>query len=723
MASKERQKDSLRGCFEASAEKVSKLKKNIPEDSLHRICLIASMRLVLLRKLRADGYIEGSNLSELWDAALCLGCPLLDASLDSCGLDPLSLLESTCVPDEVTDYSLVFERLEDLGLLRKAKTGKYKAKYKRTNRRRRGAFFTPDAMARRLVTMALGKLVHERSAEGIWSLRVADPACGDGRLLVASLDLMLDALDIQERQRGEYSRRLVKDCLRGVDLDPVCVAMARTSLWLKCDPALGEVEGLQQALVTGDSLLGPVDATDKSSLGWRRTFPDVFARPEAGFDVIVANPPFEVLTGFAKRKGLKSYTKRIRKSGYDLSLSGSLNTYRLFLERSLGLLATGGRMGIVLPFGFMMDRTASRLRAHIIRKAWIEQVEFYPESARSFEGVGQSVVLLTAHKEDGANKSIVMRNGTEDGDSNVVTLEQLELLDQKDLVLPPVAAADISLAARMSSVCSSSVGELADGMVGELDQTKYRSTMMSEHTDTILVRGVHMAPYHVNLELENTQERWVDWEKFSSQRGGGRWHEDIKETRLAQTGIVNMEAGRRLVAALVPEGVVLGNSVNYWVPKEHQLLSKHEIRSYLLAFLNSTPAEWRFRLSSSNNNINLYEIRSLPLPGLTAAFHSDRIESYLDGISKKLHETHVHPLGMVRQITAGWGAPGRTDRVVALLLGRVAGMLMELTPGTEKGRWLEHLMDHLVNWHMGLDEPDLDVMLEQVPARAWKRMP
>ncbi len=719
MASKNRQKDNLRKAFEVTVSRVARLKKGIDEDTLHRISMLGSMRLVVLRNLWSHGYIEACGLAESWDDARDMGCPLLDPELDEKGPDPVAVIESCVVPDDVTDPAKLFERLGDMVLSRKGKSNKYKTTLRRASRRRKGAFFTPDWMAERLVNMALGPVLQGKSAERIFSLRIADPACGDGRLLAKSLDSMLDALGVEGEQRVEASRNMVENCLRGVELDPICAALARTTMWLCCDPAKGPVEGLEHTIVTGDSLLGSIDTKDTLGVGWKTSFAEVFDGNEPGFDVIVANPPFEVLTGFSKRKGLKDYSKKIRKSGYDLALSGSLNTYRLFLERCLSLMADGGRMGIVLPFGFMMDRFASKLRSHILRSGWIEQVHAYPESTRSFDGVGQSVILLAVHKKDGSNKSILLKAAPSHEVLGTVSVEELKILDPKELVLPLARPASISLAARMSSACSSSVGELADGMVGELDQTKFRECMSSEPTETLLVRGVHMAPYDVDLNVRDCRQRWVDMEKFDSERAGGRWRHDITEPRLVQTGIVNMEASRRLVAAIVPTGTVLGNSVNYWVPKQGTLLDRDQTRWYLLAYLNSTPAEWRFRLSSSNNNVNLYEIRSLPLPGLTETFPSDRIETYLDGTMDRIRTAMVHPLGMVRQITAGWGAPGRTDRVVAMLLGRVAQHIESVDVSSEKGRWLEHLLDHLVNWHLGMDEPDLDYMLHEVPVRAW----
>jgi hypothetical protein len=53
------------------------------------------------------------------------------------------------------------------------------------------------------------------------------------------------------------------------------------------------------------------------------------------------------------------------------------------------------------------------------------------------------------------------------------------------------------------------------------------------------------------------------------------------------------------------------------------------------------------------------------------------------------------------------------------LIGSVA-RLLSAGPRPPRERWLAHVLDHLVNWHLGLDEPDLERMLRDVPARAWK---
>ncbi len=681
--------------------------------------MLACLRRALLHELADDGVLGGGDPDELWDRAVELGCPLLSPALDVGGPEPGRAVRLACLTDGNRDLGTLYQRLQEFRLDRKDKA--LTASVARTDRRRSGSFFTPEWMARRLASMALEPVIAGRSIDQLCRLSLLDPACGDGRLLTACIRLMLDAAGIDSDGRPEAARRLVAGTVRGIDLDPVSAALARCALWRLCDPGLGPVEGLDRAIVVGDSicpsLCGGLLPGDE--LRWDRLFPVQCGPGGIGFDALVANPPFEVLTGFARRQGLARYVARIRKSGYSLALSGNINTYRLFLERALDLLAEDGRLAFVLPFGFLMDRTAAPLRRHMLRRGWVERVEVFPESSRVFEQVGQSVILLAAQKSDRSGRKIEVQDGADGSGPHRVAVDQIESLDPETMALPVVFGDAIGLAARMRALNGSSMGELAEGRVGELDQTKYRGCMRSEPDEALLVRGAHLSAFSVHLDTDQSRERWVDRERFFEQRGGGRWSDDLAQPRVVQTGIVNMEAARRLVAAEVPAGVVLGNSVNYWVPRPRSDFEPGDLRAYLLGLLNSTPLEWRFRLTSSNNNINLYEVRSLPLPRLARSHPAERIDDFVDRSSEQIRQSRTSPLEQVRRITAGRGAPGRDDRTVARLIGRVARMLARNGQPENTG-WIQHVLDYLVNWHLGLDEPDLERMLTDVPARAWR---
>jgi len=110
---------------------------------------------------------------------------------------------------------------------------------------------------------------------------------------------------------------------------------------------------------------------------WELMFPEVFLDeaghplPEAGFDAVVGNPPWEMLrgdTGDAQRRAgrrddTRAVLRYVRGSGhYPLQGHGHVNQYQLFVERALNWLRPGGRFGMILPSGIQSDVGSADLR-------------------------------------------------------------------------------------------------------------------------------------------------------------------------------------------------------------------------------------------------------------------------------------------------------------------------------------------------------------------------
>ena len=61
--------------------------------------------------------------------------------------------------------------------------------------------------------------------------------------------------------------------------------------------------------------------------------------------------------------------------------------------------------------------------------------------------------------------------------------------------------------------------ELAEGYVGEVDQTFFRQHMKDEPTGAILVRGCHLKPFHADLRPGPARQRFLDKNAFLRQKG------------------------------------------------------------------------------------------------------------------------------------------------------------------------------------------------------------
>ncbi|MBN2712282.1 MAG: N-6 DNA methylase, partial [Planctomycetes bacterium] len=453
----------------------------------------------------------------------------------------------------------------------------------RARRRNRGSFYTPAGIVRKM----LGLCAFEKST----GRTICDPAMGSGNFLLEAVILFM------EKNGGdlEGTRDFARKFIFGIDKDPVAVELAKTAFWLLLSDSRNRFTMPRENIVRADTLIDNTDAL----------FPTVAAR--GGFEIMIGNPPYDVLTNFSRRPSAKEYAEKIKASGrFDKSISGQINLYRCFIERSLQLAKDGGQVCLIVPSGLLRDKTASPLRKLLINSHGADFFEFFGEGERIFESVSQAVTIFHATRGYGPPKKIRIVNQTH---ASSVSPEAIGKISES-FSIPNATEKDWELALWLAAKATSRFSQIAEGYVGEVDQTFYRDCMSESDTGTLLLRGTHIQSFRADLSTENVKERWLEREKFLEAKGNAAslCAKRAKETRIAQLGIRNMESRPRLMAAMVPAGVYAGNSVNCWTAKDGVP------QELVLALLNSSLYDWRFRLTSGNNNINICEIKTLPLP-------------------------------------------------------------------------------------------------------------
>lgn len=191
-------------------------------------------------------------------------------------------------------------------------------------RKKHGAFYTP----RPIVDYLLEATLPAKHLPLSRTFRLLDPSCGAGNFLSASLEALFERVwTPQTGSEGRYLRlkRVMEQHLYGLDLNPWAIRLAQIRLNFV---QLKLVPELQRPL--------------KAHLLGRNTLQDHDARLEAGFDVIVGNPPYGA--------ELSEQDKRFFQRHYRLG-NGRQETTALFIERSAQLLKPRGRLGLVVPHG------------------------------------------------------------------------------------------------------------------------------------------------------------------------------------------------------------------------------------------------------------------------------------------------------------------------------------------------------------------------------------
>jgi type I restriction enzyme M protein len=203
-----------------------------------------------------------------------------------------------------------------------------------------GQYFTPDAVVRFMVDA-----IAPEPGES-----VLDPFCGSGLFLRRAAE---HAKGFGRRVGIEKSERMVR------------VAGAAAAL----------ENGAPLELLHGDAL---VDA---------RNLPGI---APGSFDVVLTNPPFGALLGRDALARLDRFELAAQRRRVPLEILG--------LERSLGLLRPGGRIGIVLPEGLLGNRATRDVRDWLHERARIRAIIALPVAAFAPYGAALRTCLVLARR-------------------------------------------------------------------------------------------------------------------------------------------------------------------------------------------------------------------------------------------------------------------------------------------------------------------------------------
>ena len=138
-----------------------------------------------------------------------------------------------------------------------------------TDRRRTsGSYYTSDAIVRSMVEDTLDPLCKRKTFEEILRVKVLDPAMGSGHFLVGVIDYL--ALELathpdappsmepgdDDTEIAYWRRRVVENCIYGVDINPMAVELAKVSLWLHTVAKGKPLSFLDHHIRCGNSLIG-----------------------------------------------------------------------------------------------------------------------------------------------------------------------------------------------------------------------------------------------------------------------------------------------------------------------------------------------------------------------------------------------------------------------------------------------------------------------------------
>ena len=385
--------------------------------------------------------------------------------------------------------------------------------------------------------------------------------------------------------------------------------------------------------------LARAEQPDAVFFHWELEFPEVFygengRRPDAGFDGIIGNPPYDVLSEKETGLDLSAFRSFIEhEPRYAPSRRGKNNLYKLFICRALALLAEGGRLGFIVPMPLLGDDQAADLRKAILAQGALTSVDAFPQKddpkKRVFPEAKLSTavftVLKTAHAATKERPFLARVHPADrvSSDSPGLTLRtsDIPLYDPVNMSIVSCSQADWDLAVRLMQsgrmhrlvgYCTSFQGE-----VNETNEKKKGCLSKTQRDGPLVMRGANVCLYAIR-EASQGEDLFLRTGKFYEGKSADTKAYHAKQWRVGFQRSSPQNNFRRIVAGIVEPNTFCFDTISYVPVSDSQLPLP-----FLLALLNSKLLDWYFRLGSTNSKVNEYQFNNLPCPVFAAESAAD----------------------------------------------------------------------------------------------------
>ena len=278
-----------------------------------------------------------------------------------------------------------------------------------------GSFYTSTAAAVLLASLALREQDADWSDSNyVGSLRICDPACGTGTLLMAAAERIRDLRNAAGRgDPGDeeiLDLTLVEDVLWGYDVNVTATHMAASTLGMLSPRTQFSRMNIHRALLGvfgGEPYLGSLDFLSGQArlAAWPTATQQVeseegMAEPPPAMDLVIMNPPFtrDSLRHDQFNSSVESAIKRRQRELFadrPTNMTGHSGAF-LVLGEYLNRTDSGG-LAAVLPLMSLTDKSSREIRKYLARRYHIETIVASHDPRRIFfsenTSIGETLVV------------------------------------------------------------------------------------------------------------------------------------------------------------------------------------------------------------------------------------------------------------------------------------------------------------------------------------------
>ena len=505
------------------------------------------------------------------------------------------------------------------------------------------------------------------------SIKVCDPAIGSGAFPVGMMaeiirvrSVLSNFIKDDDRTIYKFKRDCIENSLYGVDIDSGAVEIAKLRLWLSLVVDEDDIKNikplpnLDYKILCGNSLLGlPEDILPDTEISkdieekkkqyfsttspseknkiretinglfsqlldnikkYDRTIADIsfdfhthFSEvfyEKGGFDVVIANPPYDVYEGHRKEE-----IAEIRKiKTFNIAKSGKLNAYKLFLAKSIVLQKPAGILCQIFQNSFLADTSAKLLRKYFLENQRVINIYSFPERddirRRVFESAKMSVCILISQNCKKDQYSFLLNiyhdKLMKESKQSLLTNTSILSLDPEGATIPLISNEEKLIIEKLTKLPK--LLNIAYCYQGEINLTTHKSLLRTEkEKNAPVVKGAAIQKWYFKEKMSQGEIVYLDDNKYLKMNEGKKSkHHNL--SRIVTQGITGVDEKYRLKATYLERGIYCAHSTNYIL-----IYDKNIGYQYVLALINSWLLNWYFKIFSTNSNVNSYEVNNIPV--------------------------------------------------------------------------------------------------------------
>ena len=343
---------------------------------------------------------------------------------------------------------------------------------------------------------------------------------------------------------------------------------------------------------------------DTNAFEWRFAFPEVLDSNGdfLGFDLVIGNPPYMQVP-----KGLYDKTRFPYSEGKD---KGKQNLYKVFVELGYNLGHTNSLVAFITQSSIMCDLSAQFTRELLLKETQMQYFVEFKKNQKLFTGVIQGVCImefLKAKPKSNNHFKIAINNTESKMDKiNFESISQQQILEFFPLYeIPLIKKGEMPIIAKVKTDKILLKDMIDSSLQGNINTIHLKKIQSSSTTDIKIYKGAFCHRWYLDKEVFYGIDKEITRKIIEANQN---------QYIITTQNITGTTDRYRIHANFVESKntkIVFLDSCNITYCKNAR------DAKFLVGILNSKLLNWLFRITSTNNHVNIYELENLPIPQIT----------------------------------------------------------------------------------------------------------